>query len=393
MKKIIALVLTVICVIGLCSCNPSNVSSPAPESYAFTAQYIRTNGHSDGRSYPYHVVIQSREELEAYYAANKDFFDLARKETVYSNTTIGFLDACDRYNDAYFERQNLVLIVLEEGSGSVRHEITDVRHHGDGSGSFDGWDITINRIVPEVVTCDMAQWHLFLEIQMGNVIGSDDAVWINGKPSECVAIPESSVFPTLSAAKELTQEQLAQLLKGRSMAYLYEVWGEAAYSLSGMYGAVWKADTLNEIIVYDDGTGLITDVFIYQAEGASSGPFSPSSAINPYTQPLLYKLTQKYPEYFSLDTMKGLEVYVWQMAGNLYHCGLLSGTNRMKTPDEIQALMGNGATIDEMKAILSAYGLGQDMIMIYPVYNPVSSYWYEIDSEYQAKIEAMFWED
>ena len=73
-------------------------------AYAFEAQYIRTDGYSENTSYPYHVVINSREDLEAYYEANKELFDLERKETVYSDTTIGFLDACDKYDDAYFER-------------------------------------------------------------------------------------------------------------------------------------------------------------------------------------------------------------------------------------------------------------------------------------------------
>lgn len=185
MRKYIALVLAFVCVIGLCACNSNNSSNhgAVPEAYAFEAQYIRTNGGSENASYPYHVVINSREELDAYYETNKEFFDLERKEKVYSDTTIGFLDACDKYDDSYFERQNLVLIVLEEGSGSVRHEITDVRNRWDENGASLGWNITIENIVPEVVTDDMAQWHLFLEVQMGDVIKSDDDVWINEKLS------------------------------------------------------------------------------------------------------------------------------------------------------------------------------------------------------------------
>ena len=154
-----------------------------PMAYAFEAQYIRTDGYSEDRNYPFHVVINSREELEAYYEANKEVFDLERKEKVYSDTTIGFLDACDKYDDSYFERQNLVLIVLEEGSGSIRHEITDVRPHRNENGALVGWDITIDRIVPEVGTDDMAQWHLLLEVQMGDVIKKEADVWINGKIS------------------------------------------------------------------------------------------------------------------------------------------------------------------------------------------------------------------
>ena len=159
-----------------------------PEAYAFEAQYIRTDGYSDGWSYPYHTVINSRAELDAYYEAYKDTYYLERREKVYSDSTIGFLDACDKYDDAYFERQNLVLIVLQEGSGSIRHEITDVRAHRNENGASLGWEITIRRIVPEVGTDNMAQWHLFLEVQMGNIITDEDDVWINGKLSDNAAV-------------------------------------------------------------------------------------------------------------------------------------------------------------------------------------------------------------
>ena len=161
-----------------------NQGVPEPEAYAFDAQYIRTDGYSDDRSYPYHTVISSRAELTAYYEAYKNTYNLERREKVYSDSTIGFLDACDKYDDAYFERQNLVLIVLQEGSGSIRHEITDVRRHSMENGTMDGWDVTIDVKAPEVVTDDMAQWHLFLEVQMGDVIKPTDKVWINGTLSE-----------------------------------------------------------------------------------------------------------------------------------------------------------------------------------------------------------------
>lgn len=189
MKKRVVFLLTLICVLCLTGCGSKvNQASSAqgaqePEAYAFEAQYIRTNGYSEGRSYPYHVVIDSKEELEAYYEANKGTFDLERREKVYSDSTIGFLDACDKYDDAYFERQNLVLIILEEGSGSIRHKITDVRRNWDENGFSDGWAITIKSKSPEVVTDDMAEWHLFLEVQMGDAIKDEHKVWINGKLS------------------------------------------------------------------------------------------------------------------------------------------------------------------------------------------------------------------
>ena len=74
-----------------------------------------------------------------------------------------------------------MLIVLQEGSSSVRHRITDVRARRDKNGALMGWNIEVKSSSPENVTDDMAQWHIFLEVQMGNVIRKENAVWLNGE--------------------------------------------------------------------------------------------------------------------------------------------------------------------------------------------------------------------
>lgn len=102
------------------------------------------------------------------------------------------------------------------------------------------------------------------------------------------------------------------------------------------------------------------------------------------------ELRQKYPEYFDLSAFKGIEVYVWQMAENSYRCGALSGTNRNKTADEINELQSNSASIEEMKAILSFYGIPKEDIIIMPCTQPYSSYDYEIDDDYIQKINELF---
>ena len=56
--------------------DPDSVT-PEPGAYAFEAQYIRTNGGPED-GYPYHTVISSRAELEAYYEAYKDIYSLER---------------------------------------------------------------------------------------------------------------------------------------------------------------------------------------------------------------------------------------------------------------------------------------------------------------------------
>ena len=102
-------------------------------------------------------------------------------------------------------------------------------------------------------------------------------------------------------------------------------------------------------------------------------------------------LREKYPEYFDLGTFKGLELYVWQMAENDYRFGLMPGTNRVKTEEEILALPG--ASAEEMALILSTYEIEDENIFITPFLHPASSYmlpedqW--TDPEYTANIRAM----
>ena len=76
------------------------------------------------------------------------------------------------------------------------------------------------------------------------------------------------------------------------------------------------------------------------------------------------KLRHRFPEYYDLSTAKGLEVYVWKTSENAYSCGVLPGTNRVKTDEEIEDLAANGATIEEMKTILSSYDLPNDSITV-----------------------------
>ena len=98
-----------------------------------------------------------------------------------------------------------------------------------------------------------------------------------------------------------------------------------------------------------------------------------------------------FPEYYGLDTFKGLEVYLWQEADGSYRCGVLTGTNRNKTAEELTGLTRNGATIEQMKEILSSYSLDKDMIAIIPV--QVSETTYETADFAFARVRELFWGD
>ena len=87
---------------------------------------------------------------------------------------------------------------------------------------------------------------------------------------------------------------------------------------------------------------------------------------------------------------KGIEIYVWEMAEGSYQCGMMSGTNRNKTKEEIRALAERPLTIEEAKLILKELGIGQGYFIVIPVVQPVSSYRYRIDDAYREKVRKLF---
>ncbi len=122
-------------------------------------QYIRTNGYVEWADYPMVYIFNTPEMLTEYYEASRDLYDLAPRETVYADSSIGFADAMVQYDAAWFAEHDLVMVVLEEGSGSIRHEVYAITE------TPEKWSIDITSIEPEVCTADMAQWHILIEVE------------------------------------------------------------------------------------------------------------------------------------------------------------------------------------------------------------------------------------
>ncbi len=128
----------------------------------FKAQYVRTFGYSDNEQYPKYLWIESKDGLEDYISQNKD------------SCTSEFSESVKKYDESFFRNSNLIMIILQEGSGSVRHEVTRVRYFYSGLDEIMySVQPEIRRIVPEVQTCDMAQWHIIIEV--GKEYGKDTA--------------------------------------------------------------------------------------------------------------------------------------------------------------------------------------------------------------------------
>lgn len=141
---------------------------------------------------------------------------------------------------------------------------------------------------------------------------------------------------------------------------------------------------------------VLTAVLVFSSCAAGSEDTAESSAAETTVSSTasnnaeIDALREKYPEYFEISDFKGIEVYVWQTAENEYSCGLMSGTNRNKTDEEIHALAEKPLTIDEAKTILDALGADMSSVFVMPVIQPNSDYQYEIDEEFTDRVNALF---
>jgi len=131
------------------------------QRYNFSVQYIRANQISSLKEIEYNsvVLVNSLWQLREYYSENCEFFDF----TIAHDNIISFDDAIKKYDDVFFEKNTLAVVLLSEGSGSVRHRVASAVKNEDRI------DINIRRRSPKVVTDDEAQWHIIIELKKTDV--------------------------------------------------------------------------------------------------------------------------------------------------------------------------------------------------------------------------------
>lgn len=142
-------------------------------------------------------------------------------------------------------------------------------------------------------------------------------------------------------------------------------------------------DTPDLTLTYNAATDTLrSEISSSTNSGALIFSRTPDAQIPEPERKEIAELRTQYPEYFGLDTSKGLKVYVWQMAENDYSCALISGTDE-RSEAEI-GIQCKGTTIEQMRLIYSTYDAVKNDIdvEVVPFHNPISSYWYEIDKDY-----------
>ncbi len=124
----------------------------------FNAQYVRA-GIEYTPNLPYTDIISSRKELLDY--VSRFAVDADKDNSQYADGTISFNMAAKKYTDEYFAVNQLIICMVEEPSGSIRHEVEKVLVQPDGQ-----FKINIKKQIPEICTDDMATWHIFIETKI-----------------------------------------------------------------------------------------------------------------------------------------------------------------------------------------------------------------------------------
>ena len=92
------------------------------------------------------MIIKSQKEFEA-------FLNKYGSSGISDKTKKLFADAKAKYTDEWFSDNSLFIALLQEGSGSIKHVVTNVTND----------EVTIERWSPMVQTADMAWWCILVE--------------------------------------------------------------------------------------------------------------------------------------------------------------------------------------------------------------------------------------
>lgn len=126
---------------------------------ALAVRFIRTGGISR-KDPPPAAAVNSRQQLEEYIAAN---------DVIFASTN--FAEECRKYDDAFFEEAQLIILALDGVSSSVSHELVDI------TDMQNAWNVRIGRYYPKKITKDIVFWHVLIEVEAG-LIGEDDRITI-----------------------------------------------------------------------------------------------------------------------------------------------------------------------------------------------------------------------
>lgn len=131
-------------------CDGVPLLDPNPDTSGTSLDYKWDKIRTDGSGYPRQTVIADRAALEEYYehclSGCYNRLDEVKAKM-------------DGYTDEWFKNNSLIIVAVEYGSGSTEVFV-------DGVARSNGViTVTLRTETPEVSTCDMAGWQLFIETE------------------------------------------------------------------------------------------------------------------------------------------------------------------------------------------------------------------------------------
>lgn len=142
-----------------------------PEELAFEANYIRLGelgnvNPPDSGYFPYCQVITSYSDLQSFIESEKQSLDF---ENGFGSGDLSFISFAEKYNEDFFYEKVLFVVMQMEGSGSVRHEVTDVLQIENNI------TVCIEKSAPEAMTEDIAYWAIVVEAPVDDYGGGPAA--------------------------------------------------------------------------------------------------------------------------------------------------------------------------------------------------------------------------
>ena len=143
--------------------------APSSSDIGFRADIVRTelprNSREEKISFPVLTLISSPEELLSYC---EDFDKWGLNEE--------FMKRAEKYDESFFEERDILLCLLEEGSGSISHRVTGVKKTDE-----EFIDIYVETESPEAGTCDMAYHHIFVEVSKSDTGNTRLRLFVDGQ--------------------------------------------------------------------------------------------------------------------------------------------------------------------------------------------------------------------
>ncbi|MFR1709388.1 MAG: hypothetical protein ACLSV2_10835 [Clostridium sp.] len=137
-------------------------SSTSARELEFKASYERSPYYNSNKEYPIITIVKSKKDLKEHEAKVKGL-TVSKLSYVKENSEADL----NKYNDEFFTNKALIVITLDESSGSVRHNVKNVVKDGNNI------TIAIERKVPEFGTSDMAEWNIYIELNAEDVDKND----------------------------------------------------------------------------------------------------------------------------------------------------------------------------------------------------------------------------